>query len=534
TAQLSFTLDSRATTCCWTLVAGSGATSQTAQLSFTLDSRASSCFFRDCTDLTPLRTPVTVALADAIVRPVVAHSTTTLPCSAAPFGFLIGYYTPSFSRNLMGVSHLHDLGVVTTFPQDKPVASCTLGATGAPLATFHKEEGSGLYSLHTGSHHTGSGQVRLGQVAAVSCDYRSLTHPSVHWQHRLCYLLFPRLHRMVRHRGFRSPRVACPTSSHACAAVHSLRRGSAGPSPIIGPRQECYFLIGLDDYSCYTTVLPLRRKANVPTVLEPGLLARGGAQGMSSPQQNRIAERHIGMVMEVARTSMCHAGAHPFLWPQGVRYAAHLLNLWPSDARPRVTLVSLWTGSLSVAANFRGWGSLAHVRTLGANMLSPRTHVCVFLGFPLDASGWVFYDLVTFNPPPPPPPSCPALSSVSHVTPQSSPPLRPVPIVSGGAGGAVAESEGTGAARAGGVGSGGAGGVGLEVTLVEDTAASSRRPRLASPLGFPSVPQFPPRSSLRPVVAECGGVPAGGTEGPGGVSGGGAGARGTGTVAPTL
>ncbi|CAI7771120.1 unnamed protein product [Closterium sp. NIES-53] len=453
TAQLSFTLDSRATTCCWTLVAGSGATSQTAQLSFTLDSRASSCFFRDCTDLTPLRTPVTVALADAIVRPVVAHSTTTLPCSAAPFGFLIGYYTPSFSRNLMGVSHLHDLGVVTTFPQDKPVASCTLGATGAPLATFHKEEGSGLYSLHTGSHHTGSGQVRLGQ----------------------------------------------------------------GPSPIIGPRQECYFLIGLDDYSCYTTVLPLRRKANVPTVLEPGLLARGGAQGM------------------------CGLRLHS---DRNVRYAAHLLNLWPSDARPRVTLVSLWTGSLSVAANFRGWGSLAHVRTLGANMLSPRTHVCVFLGFPLDASGWVFYDLVTFKSvcyyrirphqgtedfSPPlflaiePPPVAP-----------SSPPLRPVPIVSGGAGGAVAESEGTGAARAGGVGSGGAGGVGLEVTLVEDTAASSRRPRLASPLGFPSVPQFPPRSSLRPVVAECGGVPAGGTEGPGGVSGGGAGARGTGTVAPTL
>ncbi|CAI7884717.1 unnamed protein product [Closterium sp. NIES-53] len=40
-------------------VAGSGATSQTAQISFTLDSGVSSCFFRDCTDLTPLRTPVT-------------------------------------------------------------------------------------------------------------------------------------------------------------------------------------------------------------------------------------------------------------------------------------------------------------------------------------------------------------------------------------------------------------------------------------------------------------------------------------------
>ncbi|CAI7858936.1 unnamed protein product [Closterium sp. NIES-54] len=113
------------------------------------------------------------------------------------------------------------------------------------------------------------------------------------------------------------------------------------------------------------------------------------------------------------------------------------------------------------------------------------------------------------------------------------PPQRPVPVVSGDAGGAVAEGEGTGAAGAGGVGPGGAGGVGVEVTPVEDTAASTRRPRPTSPPGNPSVPQFPPRSSLRPVVAEPGGVPGGGTGGPRGVGGGGAGAGGTGTVART-
>ncbi|CAI7736962.1 unnamed protein product [Closterium sp. NIES-53] len=99
-------------------VAGSGATSPTAQLSFTLDFGASSC-----------------------------------------------YYTPSFSRNLVGVSHLHDLGVVTTFPLHEPVAPCTVSATGAPLATFHREPGSGLYSLHTRSHHIGSGESRGGVAA---------------------------------------------------------------------------------------------------------------------------------------------------------------------------------------------------------------------------------------------------------------------------------------------------------------------------------------------------------------------------------
>ncbi|CAI7809617.1 unnamed protein product, partial [Closterium sp. NIES-54] len=156
--------------------------------------------------------------------------------------------------NLVGVSHLHDLGAVTTFPLDEPVASCTYGATGAPMAIFHRKPGSGLYSLHPGSHHTGS---PIG----------------------------------IRH-----------ASPLTCAAVHSLRRGSAarypslflvpttplrtlhfyvwGPSPVLGPRQERFFLIVVDDYSRYTAVFPLRWKADVPIVLEPWLLARGGAQGL--------------------------------------------------------------------------------------------------------------------------------------------------------------------------------------------------------------------------------------------------------------
>ncbi|CAI7927915.1 unnamed protein product [Closterium sp. NIES-54] len=50
-----------------------------------------------------------------------------------------------------------------------------------------------------------------------------------------------------------------------------------------------------------------------------------------SPQPNGIAQRRIGVVMEVARTSMVHAGAPHFLWPFEVRYAAHQLNLWPRD-----------------------------------------------------------------------------------------------------------------------------------------------------------------------------------------------------------
>ncbi|CAI7878918.1 unnamed protein product, partial [Closterium sp. NIES-54] len=72
-----------------------------------------------------------------------------------------------------------------------------------------------------------------------------------------------------------------------------------------------------------------------------------------------------------------------------------------------------------------------------------------------------------------------------------------------------AVSVGRGGAGAGGDDSGGAGGVGAEAPPVEDTAAMRLRPHPASPTGFSSVPQFPPRSSMQPLAAELGGVPAG-------------------------
>ncbi|CAI7857025.1 unnamed protein product [Closterium sp. NIES-54] len=345
------------------------------------------------------------------------------------------------------------------------------------------------------------------------------------------------------------------------ARLRSLRRGSAArcpslllvpphhgslPDPALGrmgPLPDHWPTSGALLPDCGGRLLPLHHSfplAGKADVLKPWLLARCGAQGLcglrlhsdhggefsstrletfcqgrgiiqsytlpASPQQNGVAKQRIGLVMEVARTSMCHASAPQFLWPQAVRYAAHQLNMCPSDARPRVMPVSLWTGSLGVATDFRVWGSLAHDCALSANKLSPRTCACVFLGFPLDASGWVFYDPVTyeffasqdvmFDESHPLPPSRPAPSGVSHITPHSSPPQRLVPVVSGGTGGAVAEGEGTGAPGVGGVGFGGAGGVGVEVTPVEDTAASSRRFHPASPHGLPSVLQFPPRCRL--------------------------------------
>ncbi|CAI7732451.1 unnamed protein product, partial [Closterium sp. NIES-54] len=109
------------------------------------------------------------------------------------------------------------------------------------------------------------------------------------------------------------------------------------------------------------------------------------------PCQDGIAERRIGMVMDVARTSMIHAAAPHFLWPFAVQYAAHQLNLQHRVSLPETSPTLLWTGKVGDASAFRVWGSRAFVRNLSADKLSPRAVPCVFLGFPPDAPGWQFY-----------------------------------------------------------------------------------------------------------------------------------------------
>ncbi|CAI7877440.1 unnamed protein product [Closterium sp. NIES-53] len=83
---------------------------------FTLDSGASRCFFRDSTTLTPLPAPVPVRLADPSGGPVVARSSTVLPCPAVPSGSLSGLHLPLFSTNLVSTAALQDVMVTTTTP----------------------------------------------------------------------------------------------------------------------------------------------------------------------------------------------------------------------------------------------------------------------------------------------------------------------------------------------------------------------------------------------------------------------------------
>ncbi|CAI7758960.1 unnamed protein product [Closterium sp. NIES-53] len=469
-----------------------GPSSTEALHTFTLDSGASRCFFRDCTTLTPLAAPVPVSLADPTGGLLVARASTVLPCLAVL----------RFSGSVW-----------------RSVRAPGLAVTWLP-----------------------------------SCSCRVLSHETLLWHHRLGHPSLPRLrnmHSRLLVSGLprslpslpRSPAPPClpcvegrqrtaPHSSEfpqATAPLQTLHMDVWGPAPVGGTDQECYFLLVVDDYTRYTTVFPLRCKADVSGVLIPWIRAthrqlcerfcqdfpvlrlrsdRGGEfssdllvefcrdEGIvqsftlpTSPQQNGIAERRIGLIVEVARTSMIHVAAPHFQWPFAVQYVAHQLNLWLRVSEPETSPHSGGRGRLAMCRCF-GYGARSPLFAMPKRASSP---LALSAASSLDSPPTPRYPL---------PPQGPAPSGVSQVDP---PPLvEPLEISSNSSGPAEGGDP-----------------------SADDTAATRRSPRLETPPGFPPRPSSPP---LQPAIvdsrAETAGAKIGGAEiegeGSGGAATGGA------------
>ncbi|CAI7865829.1 unnamed protein product, partial [Closterium sp. NIES-54] len=385
---------------------------------FTLDSGAPRCFFRDSTT-PPLPAPVPVRMAEPSGGPVVARSSTVLPCAAVLSSSLSGLHLPSFSTNLVSTSALQDAMVTTTTPGGQRVSICTCTRTGCHLATFTRWPGSSLYTLATKPPQVAtSAQVSASGQVAASCSCRLLSHQTLLWHHCVGHPSLPRLrgmHSRLLVSGLPRSLPALPPSpappylpcveGRQRAAPHSssfppttaplqtLHMDVWGPARVSGQSRERYFLLVVDDYTRYTTVFPLRSKGQVVDVLIPWIhtvrlqlrerfgqdlpvlhlhFDRGGefssnlwrdfccGEGIlqsftlpDSPQESGIAERRIGLVMEVTRTSMIHAATPHFLWPFAVQYAAHQLNLWPRVSLPETSPTLRWTGEVGDASVFR-------------------------------------------------------------------------------------------------------------------------------------------------------------------------------------
>ncbi|CAI7807129.1 unnamed protein product, partial [Closterium sp. NIES-54] len=246
--------------------------------------------------------------------------------------------------------------VTTTTPGGQRVSICTCIRTGRHLATFTHRPGSSLYTLSTEPPQVAtSAQVSASGQIAASCSCRLLSHHTLLWHHRLGHPSLPRLrgmHSRLLVSGLPRSRPPLPPSpAPPClpcvegrqrAAPHSssfplttaplqtLHMDVWGPAYVSGQGRERYFLLDLPVLRLHSD----RGGEFSSDLLRDFCRGEGITPSFTlsdSPQQNGIAERRIGLVMEVARTSMIHAAAPHFLWPFPVRYAAHQLNLWPRD-----------------------------------------------------------------------------------------------------------------------------------------------------------------------------------------------------------
>ncbi|CAI7795103.1 unnamed protein product [Closterium sp. NIES-54] len=498
---------------------------------FTLDSGASRCFFRDSTTLTPLPAPVPVSSP-----PLVLYELGEYRC-------------------------LQDAMVTTTTPGGQRVSICTCTRTGRHLAMFTRRPG-------------------LSQVAA-SCSCRLLLHQTLLWHHRLGHPSLPCLHGMhsrllVSGLPRSLPPLPPPPAPPCLPCVEGQQRAAPhsssfppttaplqtlhidvwGPARVSGQGRERYFLLVVDVYTGYTTVFPLSSKGEVSAVLIPWIrivrlelrerllslgptptiltfssdLLRDFCRGegirqsfmlSDSPQQNGIAERRIGLVMEVARTSMIHAAAPHFLWPFAVRYAAHQLNLWPRVSLPETSPTLRWTGKVGDVSVFWVWGSCSFVRDTSADKLSARAIPCRL--FPYRSAPSPPPPLFLAPGPPsvdPLPPQGPAPSGVSQVDPLPGTAPVQVAVFSGAAPGAPSGGAASGRAQPGGARSEGAGSGGAEPEGVEPGGAESEgvepeglagaSPRLSSQQLREWLVQRPRRRSGAPGAGEPGDAGAGG------------------------
>ncbi|CAI7893083.1 unnamed protein product [Closterium sp. NIES-54] len=258
-------------------------------LDFVLDSGAIDFVFRDASVLRSFPRPLFIHGAGETMT-LTCTGTSSLPCPASPSGAVTDLYVPSCRHNLLSLSALQCLGVRASFPAGE--LYCDLHYQDRHLARFTLSPTSRLYtlrvSLPSSAHHTSP----TSAPPISSCDCRSLTQPTLLLHHCLGHPNFPLLRSMVHSKPLHdlpsslpplppSPAPLCtpcvqakhsqsPHPSSASASPQPLdlvHMDLWGPSPIASRQRHRYFLLLVDDHSCFATVYPLHAKSDAPSLI---------------------------------------------------------------------------------------------------------------------------------------------------------------------------------------------------------------------------------------------------------------------------
>ncbi|CAI7900312.1 unnamed protein product, partial [Closterium sp. NIES-53] len=350
------------------------------------------------------------------------------------------------------------------------------GESAAALGARESADALGASASPASGQVAASSRVSASSQLEASCSCRVLLLKTLLWHHRLGHPSLPHLRSMHSRLLVSGLPKSLPSLLPCLPSLEGRQRAAPHSSefpPTTAPLQTLHMDMG-GEFSSDLLAEFYRDEGIRQSFTLP-----------ASPQQNGIAERRIGLIME------------------------------PHVSEPETSPTLRWTGKVGDASVFWVWGALSLVRDAKASKLSSRTLRCVFLGFPTDAPPGQFYHPCSH----PLPPEGPAPSGVSQVNPPSL--VEPLEI----------SSDSSGPAEGGD-------------PAADDTAATRRSPRLETPPGFPPRPSSPPpqpaavdsgaeTTSAEPGGAETDGAGSGGVAtggaGSGGAATGGAGSRGAAT-----
>ncbi|KAE8667244.1 hypothetical protein F3Y22_tig00112428pilonHSYRG00010 [Hibiscus syriacus] len=114
----------------------------------------------------------------------------------------------------------------------------------------------------------------------------------------------------------------------------------------------------------------------------------------NTPQQNGVAERMNGTLLERTRAMLRDAGLEKSFWAEAVNTACYLVNRAPSTAIELKTPMEMWTGKPADYSNLHIFGSIVYVmyNSQEISNLDPKSRKCKFLGYADGVKGYRLWD----------------------------------------------------------------------------------------------------------------------------------------------
>ncbi|KAK8701527.1 hypothetical protein V6N13_019914 [Hibiscus sabdariffa] len=109
-----------------------------------------------------------------------------------------------------------------------------------------------------------------------------------------------------------------------------------------------------------------------------------------TPQWNGVSERRNRTLLDMVRSMMSHSDLLISFWGHALETAAFTLNRVPSKSVQQ-TQYEIRTGKRPSMSFMKIWGCQAYVKHQMSTKLEPRSHKCIFVGYPKETKGYYFF-----------------------------------------------------------------------------------------------------------------------------------------------